>query len=297
MSRAPGFLGYIGELCIALAHRWEPERLFVILTAYFDEADTHGAAPTVILSAFLGDALGWQRFEKKLAKIQRKFGFKIFHAKDFKGRDGEFSGWSVAKCVQLNDALIKLVRETLIAGISVHLERDRYLNEYRSEPFPKKLHKDSQYGVCFRGCLGAMLKIMADRGNQDRLNIVMEDGHTNVWDCERIYKDLKKRFRRVGEDHLLGSWTVETKASCPPLMVADMLAGTHSMMRAGLEDGSVHPSQIHQAHPGQKGALWFVELAPNSLQGLKDGFVELQRREIAERHTASRVLKNVAAER
>lgn len=30
--------GFIGELCIALAHRWDPERLFVIFTAYIDEA-------------------------------------------------------------------------------------------------------------------------------------------------------------------------------------------------------------------------------------------------------------------
>jgi hypothetical protein len=46
----------IGELCIAVAHRWEPERLFVIFTAYFDETDTHGPAPTAILAAFLGHA-------------------------------------------------------------------------------------------------------------------------------------------------------------------------------------------------------------------------------------------------
>jgi hypothetical protein len=60
----------IGELCIALAYRWESERLFVIFTAYFDEADTHGAAPTVILAAFLGHAFEWRRFEQKLAKLQ-----------------------------------------------------------------------------------------------------------------------------------------------------------------------------------------------------------------------------------
>ncbi len=148
----------------------------VILTAYFDEADTHGPAPTVILSAFVGHAIQWQIFGNKLTKIQRKFGFQVFHTEHFKRRAGEFSGWSDEKRAQLIDALIKLVRENLIAGISVHLERDRYLNEYRSEPFPKKLHKDSQYGVCFRGCLGALLSIMEDRGNKDILNVVMERG-------------------------------------------------------------------------------------------------------------------------
>ena len=32
--------GFVGELCVALAHRWGPERIFVILTAYLDESGT-----------------------------------------------------------------------------------------------------------------------------------------------------------------------------------------------------------------------------------------------------------------
>ena len=48
--------GFIRELCLALEHRWEPEELFLLFTAYFDEADTHGGAPTIIMAAFLGAA-------------------------------------------------------------------------------------------------------------------------------------------------------------------------------------------------------------------------------------------------
>jgi hypothetical protein len=267
------------ELCVALAHRWEPERLFVILTAYFDEADTHGPAPTVILACFVGHAYQWERFEKRLVKLRRKFGFTVFHTKHFKSRSGEFSGWSDTRCEELIAALIQLVSRSLIGGISVHLERDRYLNEYRAPPIPRKLHLDSQYGVCFRGCLGALLEILEERGNKDRLNVVMECGHPNVWDCERIFNDLKSRFKRLGLD-LLGSWTVETKASCAPLMVADMLAGTHSMMRAALENGA-SPNSFPRASRDTKGALRIVELQPGALRGLKDGFEELRRLEVA----------------
>lgn len=273
--------GYMRELCVALAHRWEPERLFVILTAYFDEADTHGPAPTVILACFVGHAYQWERFEKRLIKLRRKFGFTVFHTKHFRSRSGEFSGWSEPRRQELIAALIQLVSKYLIGGISVHLERDRYLNEYRAPPIPRKLHLDSQYGVCFRGCLAALLEVLEERGNKDRLNVVMERGHTNVWDCERIFNDLKSRFKRLGSD-LLGSWTVETKDSCAPLMVADMLAGTHSMMRTSLESGAVSPDSFPQAARKQKGALRIVELQPGTLRGLKDGFEELRRREIAD---------------
>lgn len=266
----------------------------MILTAYFDEADTHGPAPTVILACFVGHAYQWERFEKRLIKLRRKFGFTVFHTKHFKSRSGEFSGWSDARCQELIRALIQLISRNLISGISVHLERDRYLNEYRAAPIPKKLHLDSQYGVCFRGCLAALLKILEERGNKDRLNVIMERGHANVRDCERIFNDLKLRFKHVGVD-LLGSWTVETKVSCAPLMVADMLAGTHSMMRAALESG-VSPTSFPRASRETKGALRIVELQPGALRDLKDGFEELRRREVAEWRAAKASRKGVSGD-
>ena len=43
-------MGFFEELCIALKHEWHPDELFMIFTAYFDEADTHGPSPTVIMA-------------------------------------------------------------------------------------------------------------------------------------------------------------------------------------------------------------------------------------------------------
>jgi hypothetical protein len=41
---------FVGELCIALAHRWEPERLFMALayTGYLDESGTHEGSEVTI---------------------------------------------------------------------------------------------------------------------------------------------------------------------------------------------------------------------------------------------------------
>ncbi len=55
----------------------------MIFAVYFDEADTHGPAPTIIMAAYLGHAYEWRRFEAKLAKLQKSYGFRVFHAKDF----------------------------------------------------------------------------------------------------------------------------------------------------------------------------------------------------------------------
>jgi hypothetical protein len=270
---------WVGDLCIALAHRWEPERLIVIFTAYFDETDTHGPAPTVILAAFLGHAFQWRRFEKKLAKIKVREGFTVFHAKDFKARAGEFSGWSDDKCERLINKLTLLVQRTLTEGLTIALTRERYLTEYRSQPIPRKMNLDSQYGVCFRACMARLFDVMAEHNYQDRLNVVMEDGHPNVWDCARIFKDLREHCKVLAGSDFLGSFSVATKESSPPLMVADMLAATYSVYRTQAARGTIGPSDF-VATPETKGRLAFLELFPDALKDLKIGFERMRQLKI-----------------
>lgn len=119
----------------------------MLFTAYFDEADTHGPSPTVIMAGFLGTARQWEIFERRLRGLQRRDAFSIFHVNEFKSKSSEFAGWSDPKCMKLVGDLAELVRDNLTEGFTVHLERDRYLNEYRAPPIPKKMTLDSQYGV------------------------------------------------------------------------------------------------------------------------------------------------------
>jgi len=269
----------------------------VIFTANFDETDTHGPKPTVILAAYVGHAYQWQRFGVKLARLQARYGFTVFHATDFKGKHREFSGWSDEKCAALIADLVELVRNNLALGITVALEHDRFMNEYRAPPIPNKMHMDSQYGACFRACMGYLIDFLALRQHRDKLNIIIEGGHPNVRDCQRIFDDLKKRFRNIGVD-ILGSFTIERKDSWPPLMVADMLAHTYSMVRARDEAGTL-PTGALQPAKTLKGALAFLELAPNALADLKTGYVRFRQLEIEEwrkrrsaHHTDSRGFAN-----
>jgi hypothetical protein len=173
---------WIGEYCLALAHRWDPERLVVTFTAYIDEADSHGPSPELIMAGFLGHAFQWRRFQTKLAKIQRTEGFSVFHGKEFKARTGEFRGWDDIKCDRVITKMTDLVRLTLTEGFAVSLSRERYLSEYRAPPIPKKMNLDSQYGACFRACMAHLFDVMKDRDYQDKLHVVIERGHPNVGD-------------------------------------------------------------------------------------------------------------------
>lgn len=184
----------------------------MLYTAYFDEADTHGPSPTIIMAGFLGSAPQWEKFGRRLRGLQRRDGFSVFHAYEFKSKSGEFAGWDDAKCVRLVNDLTELVRDNMTEGLTVYLERERYLNEYRAAPIPRKMTLDSQYGVCFRACMRQLLEIIWRDGKRHRLDVVIEDGHQNVGDCIRIFDDLKWRLKvRRGVDGLLGRITVAKK--------------------------------------------------------------------------------------
>ncbi len=245
----------------------------MIFTANFDETDTHGPKPTVILAAFVGHAYQWTRFNIKLGRLQTKYGFKVFHATDFKGKHREFSGWSEEKCAALIADLTALVRDNLALGMTVALPYDRFINEYRAPPIPSKMHLDSQYGVCFRACLAYLIDFLALRQHRQR-------GHPNVRDCEPIFDDVKKRFHSIGLD-IFGDFTIEKKDTWPPLMVADMLAHTYSMARAN-DAAGILPAGAIQPAKTLKGALAFLELAPNALADLKAGYVRFRQLEIEE---------------
>ena len=255
----------------------------MIFTSYFDEADTHGPSPTIIMAGFLGHAYQWERFDKKIRRLQERYGFTIFHAADFKSKSGEFSGWSdEKKCMRLISDLTDLVRNGLTEGLAVSLERERYLSEYRAPPIPKKMNLDSQYGVCFRACLAHLIDRMEERGFRDKMNVVIERGHKNVEDCRRIFNDIKDKYQRIGSN-LLGSFTTEGKTDCLPLMLGDFLAASYSMMRTSEPSLSLAETinQMPAANP-KEGLLTFLELRPEALKNLKINFEKFRQLEIEE---------------
>lgn len=253
----------------------------MLYAAYFDEADTHGPAPTIIMAGFLGSAPQWEMFGRRLRKLQRREGFSIFHANEFKAKTGEFAGWDDTKCMKLVNDLTELVRDHLTEGLTVHLERERYLNEYRAPPIPRKMILDSQYGVCFRACMRQLLEIIGRDDKRHRLDIVIEDGHQNVGDCLRIFEDLKWRLKvRRGIADLLGTITVAKKQHSAPLMVADFLASSYSMIRTSAQSGGLEYAQEAPEPPQGQAGLTFLELLPDALRQLKADF-ETDRQEAA----------------
>ena len=276
---------FIGKLCVALAHRWEPERLFVIFTAYFDEAATHGAKPHMTMAALLGNAYEWRRCELRLGRLQKQYGFTIFHAKDFKARKGEFKGWPQGTYSNLINDLTELVRDTLSEGVAISLPRELYLSEYRAPPIPKGMTLDSQFGACFRGCLSHLADVLLtgrNSGKRHTLHLIIEDGHSNVGDTQRIFNDVKASLEERGH-FLLGTITIAKKEEAPPLMLSDFLAHTHYLMDiAAKSAGGVHYRDIVEDVPvlPREAGLTFMQFQPGALSGMKARWAAEKQRKI-----------------
>jgi hypothetical protein len=232
----PPKLCWVRELCIALEHRWNPDATFLIFTAYFDESDTHGPAPDMIMAAFLGSARQWELFGRKIKALQRRDGFTVFHSKKFRASVGEFEDWSLDKCRRLTNDLAVAIRDGLREGVTITLPRALYEAEYRGGHVPKGMRLDSQYGVCFRACLYQLIHILAKDKKNHKLHVVIEDGHKNVGDAVRIFGEIKAEFAAIGFN-ILGTVTIAKKTECWPLMIADFQAHASHLSETRLKAG------------------------------------------------------------
>ena len=212
-------------------------RTTLLYTAYFDESDTHGPAPNLVLSALLGHVRQWDIFGRRIRDIQRRHGFRVFHAKDLRRYGGEFKGWTEVKGRALVAEIADAIRDNLNEAVSASLPAKLYREEYRGRPSPPRMRLDSQYGVCFRVILANLVEIIRKDGKRHRLNVVLEDGHANVRDAVRIFQEWRDVEVRSGNWGFLGKIEVEKKNARMELMVADFVAHAIYLSEARLRAG------------------------------------------------------------
>jgi hypothetical protein len=111
-------LDFVSGLCIALAHRFEPERLFLfVYTGYLDESGTHDGSAATVMGGVLARADQWQKFQKGFDRVKKEHGFRIFHTKKFKNKRGDFEGWTNQQCLALIGDLAGLTDIGLTDGV------------------------------------------------------------------------------------------------------------------------------------------------------------------------------------
>ena len=260
----------------AFAHRWQPERIFVILTAYLDESGTHDGSPVTVMGGMLASALQWERFQRNFPKLKTKHGFQIFHTKKFKKREGDFRGWTTSQCFALMNDLAPMTASAFTEGVTVTLNNAAYEAEYRLGDKPSKLRLDSKYGLCFRNCLlfFALEGIKRTlRGRYPTLHFVLESGHKNAGDALRIFNETKAELKASGCD-MLGDLRFAEKNESDPLMMADFLA--HSTFMMHNDTTPVPGGPIAPMKPVERGESGVTHLTfkPGGLADLKTQLID-----------------------
>ncbi len=244
----------------------------VLYIAYIDESDTHDASPTMTMAAFLGSARQWELAGRRLRKLQKKYGFSVFHATDFKNRKKEFAGWTDLKSMALVNDLTELVRDELTEGVSITLSRAQYLTEYRNTPFPRRMPVDSQYGVSFRGCLAHLVDIVMTQRGKNRLDVVVEAGHKNAGAVRTVFADIERNMAERGLD-VLGRVMIAKKAETAQLMLADFLAHTFALIERDAQGGGrSYAERTAETPKAGDAGITVLNFPTGVLQGLKDQF-------------------------
>jgi len=254
----------------------------LILTAYFDESGTHGGSPVTVMAGALGTKAQWGRFPSEFALLKMSHGFNIFHAKEFKARNGRFAGWWPERCLRLIFDLQNLIGNSDMDGVEFVLDNRDYDSYYRIGKRSNKLQLNSKYGLCFRQCLFYIVIFITKKFSrypiasvdETSLNVVIEGGHKNVGSVTKIFDETKKEISRLGIN-LLGTITVATKDCSSELMIADMMAyaafDNACKLRMGkarrampLEDSPIFSTPIRK-----EGEMAHLEFKPGAIGDLR----------------------------
>lgn len=253
---------------------------------YFDESGTHKSSAVIIVGGLVGDAAQFAQFTRRLDEIRGRYGFKVFHAVEFRNGDGEFRGWPPEKKLALAIELSNLVAETMTAGAVATLVRDDYNRCYRADTSQPKVPKDSAYGLCFRMCLVDFLQEIQEAYPYETtpytVHVVVEDGDPNVGNAKVIFEEIRATMLAKFKVDPLGTFRVAAKSQCLELMLADFLAYTEYMRQNSnpgenpLTAEEVAELESHAAKE-QKARLSYLSLGSEQLNQLSEHFANLRR--------------------
>ncbi len=230
-GRRPAQPGSVGRLSLALTHTWQQDQIWVEVTTYIDESGTHGAE-VMTIGGLVGRLGQWRQFDLKWNKLLRNEEIPYFHLRKFKHDQPPFRetkpphrSWQPKRKDRVLRAVDRIIHRNTLFGFTIALSASDYAGIYLPGDKPRKTRLDSKYGLCFRMCLSIVPDLVqaALPGREIDLYFVLEDGHANFGDAQRVLNEFKDR----GPPHIakmLRTATPGRKAEFPGLQGADIPA-------------------------------------------------------------------------
>jgi hypothetical protein len=222
------------------------------------------------MAGFVGEARQWRKFEKRAAKVLRHYGVDICHAIDLKRGDNAFEGWSVDKKIEFVDGMQHVVNETLGFGYAVILRTADYDKFYAPLDRPKKVVRDTKYGILFRATLAGMIEgigmTLDWKQRVSGLQLVLESGHPNSGDAMRLFEFARAHLSERARKVLVGL-SFKPKDSCLPLAAADLLAyAAYQVETGGKRIGT--PKKPMKSNASYQGNCYRHVIKPSALEAL-----------------------------
>ena len=259
----------------------------MIVVTYIDEAGTHGTAPHMVMGALVGRLGQWAYFDKKWRKMLRRNGITYFHSKEWKHKQGPFKGWKDDKRAALIERASDIQRDTTLFGLTVKIQQDDYVQNYKSGERPKRIPLDSMYGLCFRHVVVFVVDTLAKSLNRNdiEVNFVLEAGHKNAGDALRIFDQMKND--KSGRPVALGTLTLEGKKKFYGLQGADLVSHTFYLAEHENEDDMAltpmpEGGNLADAEKAlkRKGPIFRNVLGPEQLKHIKESKFSYERARI-----------------
>jgi hypothetical protein len=169
----------------------------VELTAYADEAGTHGGSADTIMAGWVGRAERWAEFEQKWKSLLLRNGLTHIHAVDLKQGKKQFKDkirWPERRRLALAQEAGQLALDHSMFSHTVLLKNSDYDIHYIGGDRKLRKHRapiDSKYGVCVRVFLSQLTEFVRRYGGEDaQATVVLEAGAKNQGAAQSILAEM-----------------------------------------------------------------------------------------------------------
>jgi len=152
------------KLCIALAHRWEPERLFCDRDGIFGRSGTHDGSPVMVIGRRDGDGRSMGALPDGPRSPSQDVRFQDFPCQRSSIRTGGVCRVVAGKAFALIGGMTDLCAQTTMHALVFSVRRSEYQAEYRLSDGPRKMRLDTEYALAFRMCLVNMIGYLLGQG-------------------------------------------------------------------------------------------------------------------------------------
>jgi hypothetical protein len=217
----------------------------MIWTACIDEGGAHDG-PIMLMAGYIANTEQWDAFNQEWQRFLAAFGVQFSHGKDLEKGKKQFRGWPRERRKSFILEADRIVRAHLERGFTAVLRANDYGDIYANAPNPNTFRKDTKYGVLFRGCLSLIMSLVASEpeiARNSTVNFILERGHCNSADAERLF-ELAKKDLYPEWSHLLGSISFGEKAVYG-LQAADLLVYYSNILER--KDHADQPTEIESS--------------------------------------------------